>query len=161
MEVRLICIGKLKEDYWKKAVAEYSARMTPLCRFSVIELPEHRLSDDPSPAEIRGGIEREGGYIMDKLGDRRDTLVIAMCVEGDLWSSEQLASAVMDAGVSGKSRVDVVIGGSYGLSDEVKRRADKRVSVGRMTFPHQLCRVMLCEQLYRAFMINAGRKYHK
>ena len=161
MEVRLICIGKLKEDYWKKACAEYSARMTPFCRFSIVELPEYRLSDDPSPAEILTGLEREGGFILNKLGDSRDSLVIAMCVEGDLWSSETLAENIMKAGVSGKSRVDVIIGGSYGLSDDVKKRADKRISVGRMTFPHQLCRVMLCEQLYRAFMINAGRKYHK
>lgn len=157
----MICVGKLKEDYWRKACAEYSSRMTPMCRLSVIEIPEYRLSDSPSHAEIDAGLDKEGHNILEKVGGRSDTFVIAMCVEGEIWSSEQLAENIMQAGVSGKSRIDIIIGGSYGLSDEVKKRADKRISIGRMTFPHQLCRVMLCEQLYRAFMINSNRKYHK
>lgn len=135
--------------------------MAPMCRFSIIEVPEHRLSDCPSAAEITAGLDREGKSILEKTGSRSDTLVIAMCVEGELWSSEQLAENIMKAGINGKSRADVIIGGSYGLSEEVKKRADKRISIGRMTFPHQLCRVMMCEQLYRAFMINSNRKYHK
>ena len=161
MDVKIICVGKLKEEYWRAACAEYAKRMTPMCRFSITEIPECRLPNDPSQAEIDAGMEKEADNILEKIGDAGSVYVLAMCVEGDIWSSEQLADGIMKAGISGKSSVAVIIGGSYGLSPRVKKRADKRISIGRMTFPHQLCRVMMCEQLYRAFMINSNQKYHK
>lgn len=157
--VNIICIGKLKEKYLADAIKEYSTRLTPFCKFSIIELDEYRLPDKPSQAQIDIAIAEEGKKILAKIS--RNSYVIPMCIEGKIISSEELSSLVADAGVMGKSTVDFVIGGSYGLSDEVKKRGDFRLSMGRMTFPHQLARVMVCEQVYRAFQIMTGGKYHK
>lgn len=157
--VNIICIGKLKEKYLADAIKEYSTRLTPFCKFSIIELDEYRLPDKPSQAQIDICIEEEGKKILSKIA--KNSYVIPMCIEGKIISSEELSSLVSDAGVMGKSTIDFVIGGSYGLSDEVKKRGDFRLSMGRMTFPHQLARVMVCEQIYRAFQIMTGGKYHK
>lgn len=157
--VNIICIGKLKEKYLVDAVKEYSTRLTPFCKFSIIELEECRLSDKPSQAQIDKCLEDEGKRILSKIS--KNSYVIPMCIEGKIISSEQLSSLVAEAGVEGKSTVDFVIGGSFGLSDEVKKRGNFRLSMGRMTFPHQLARVMVCEQIYRAFQIMTGGKYHK
>ncbi len=157
--VNIICIGKIKEKYLTDAIKEYSTRLTPFCKFSIIELDEYRLPDKPSEAQIKICLEEEGKRILSKI--QKNSFVIPMCIEGKLLSSEELSSAIEDAGVSGKSTVDFIIGGSFGLSDEVKRRGDVKLSMGRMTFPHQLARVMLCEQIYRSFQIMTGGKYHK
>lgn len=157
--VNIICIGKIKEKYLTDAIKEYSTRLTPFCKFQIIELDEYRLPDKPSEAQIKTCIEEEGKKILSKIS--KGSYVIPMCIEGKLASSEELSAIIRDAGVSGKSTVDFVIGGSFGLSEEVKKRGDFRLSMGRMTFPHQLARVMLSEQIYRSFQIMTGGKYHK
>lgn len=158
LSVEIICVGKLKESYLRDAAAEYSKRMGPMCRLTVTELAEERIGDDPSPAEIRRVIEAESARISARLsgGD----YVVTMCVEGSQLSSEEL-SARLERVQLAHSSVVFVIGGSWGLSDSLKARSDLRLSMGRMTFPHQLCRVMLLEQIYRAFQISRGSKYHK
>lgn len=157
--VNIICIGKLKEKYLADAIKEYSTRLKPFCRFSIVELDEYRLPDKPSDAQIKQCLEDEGKRIISKLS--KNSYVIPMCIEGKLISSEDLSTLIADAGVVGKSTVDFIIGGSHGLSDEVKNKGDFKLSMGRMTFPHQLARVMLSEQIYRAFQIMTGGKYHK
>ena len=157
--VNIICIGKLKEKYLVDAIKEYSTRLTPFCKFSIIELDECGLPDKPSQAQINSCLEDEGKRILAKI--QKNSYVIPMCIEGKLVSSEELSGLISDAAVCGKSTVDFVIGGSFGLSDEVKKRGDFRLSMGRMTFPHQLARVMICEQIYRSFQIITGGKYHK
>lgn len=157
--INIICIGKLKEKYLADAIREYSTRLTPFCKFSIIELDEYRVSDKPSDAQIKACLEDEGRRILSKI--QKNSFVIPMCIEGKLLSSEELSSTIGDAGVMGKSTVDFIIGGSFGLADEVKKRGDVKLSMGRMTFPHQLARVMLCEQIYRSFQIMTGGKYHK
>ena len=157
--VNIICIGKIKEKYLADAITEYSTRLTPFCKFQIIELDEYRLPDKPSQAQIKACLEEEGKKILSKIS--RSSFVIPMCIEGKTVSSEELSAIIRDAGVSGRSTVDFVIGGSFGLSDEVKNRGDLRISMGRMTFPHQLARVMLSEQVYRSFQIMTGGKYHK
>ena len=158
LAINIICIGKLKESYWKSAIEEYSKRMKPLCRLSIIELPEERVGDNPFDAEIRRTITAESDRIMQKLG--KGDHVIALCVEGKNISSEEFSERLENISMS-HSTVDLIIGGSWGLSDMLKARADFRLSMGKMTFPHQLCRVILLEQLYRAFQISKGTKYHK
>ncbi|MBR1533673.1 MAG: 23S rRNA (pseudouridine(1915)-N(3))-methyltransferase RlmH [Ruminococcus sp.] len=158
LTINIICVGKLKEAYLRGAVDEYSKRMKPLCKLNIIELGEERVKDDPSPSEIGRTVTAESERIMAKLG--KGDYVIALCVEGKNISSEELSARFEDISMT-HSTVDLVIGGSWGLSDALKARADFKLSMGKMTFPHQLCRVMLLEQLYRAFQILKGTKYHK
>lgn len=160
LKINIICIGKIKEKYFTDAVAEYAKRLTAFCKFSVIELNEERIrSNTPNEAQIAEVIEAEGRRILQKIG--ASDYVAAMCIEGRLLSSEELSETLDKAALSGKSTVDFIIGGSYGLSDEVKKRADLRLSMSKMTFPHQLARVILSEQIYRAFEISTNGKYHK
>ena len=158
LTINIICVGKLKERYWRDAVEEYSKRMKPLCKLKIVELSEERAGDDPSDAQIKHTITAESERIMQKLG--KGDYVIAMCVEGKNISSEELSQRIEETCLT-HSTIDLIIGGSWGLSDELKARADMKLSMGKMTFPHQLCRVMLLEQLYRAFQISKGTKYHK
>lgn len=158
LTINIICVGKLKERYWRDAVEEYSKRMKPLCKLNIVELNEERVGDDPSDAQIGHTITAESDRIMQKLG--KGDYVIAMCVEGKNISSEELSQRIEETCLT-HSTIDLIIGGSWGLSDELKARADMKLSMGMMTFPHQLCRVMLLEQLYRAFQISKGTKYHK
>ena len=160
LRVNIICIGKIKEKYYTDAIAEYSKRLGAFCKFSIIELAEERIkSNTPNQAQIEEVINAEGKRIMQKIG--ASDYVAAMCIEGKLLSSEELAQTLNNVAVIGKSTVDFIIGGSYGLSKEVKSRADLRLSMSRMTFPHQLARVILSEQIYRAFEISTNGKYHK
>lgn len=160
LKINIICIGKIKEKYFTDAVGEYAKRLTAFCKFSVIELNEERIrSNTPNEAQIAEVIEAEGKRILQKIGT--SDYVAAMCIEGRLMSSEELSETLDKAALSGKSTVDFIIGGSYGLSDEVKKRADLRLSMSKMTFPHQLARVILSEQIYRAFEISTNGKYHK
>lgn len=160
LKINIICIGKIKEKYFTDAVGEYAKRLTAFCKFSVIELNEERIrSNTPNDSQIAEVIEAEGRRILQKVG--ASDYVAAMCIEGKLLSSEELSETLDKAALSGKSTVDFIIGGSYGLSDEVKRRADLRLSMSKMTFPHQLARVILSEQIYRAFEISTNGKYHK
>ena len=159
LSVDIICIGKLKESYWREAVAEYAKRLSPFCVFSVTELPEERLPDNPAPGDVARGLKAEGERVLARC--QRGGLVIPLCVEGDELSSRELAGRISSAAANGTNRIQFIIGGSHGLSDEVKARGGLRLSMSPMTFPHQLARVMLCEQLYRAFSIINGNKYHK
>lgn len=160
LKVKLLCIGKVKETYFAQAIAEYAKRLGAFCKFSVAELAEERLRGNaPHEAQIDAVVSAEGKRLLDKIAP--SDFVAAMCIEGRLLSSEELAQTLDDAALRGKSTVVFVIGGSYGLSEEVKRRADLRLSMSRMTFPHTLARVILSEQIYRAFEISSGGKYHK
>lgn len=160
LKINIICIGKIKEKYFTDAIAEYSKRLTSFCKFNIIELNEERIrSNDPNDSQIAEVLEAEGKRIMQKIG--AGDYVAAMCIEGKMLSSEELSAALDKIALSGKSTVDFIIGGSYGLSDEVKKRADLRLSMSKMTFPHQMARVILSEQIYRAFEISTNGKYHK
>ncbi|WP_444660036.1 23S rRNA (pseudouridine(1915)-N(3))-methyltransferase RlmH [Caproiciproducens sp. R2] len=158
LTVRLICVGKLKEAYWRDACAEYEKRLRPFCGFSIIELPECRLPDNPSDAQIRAALKTEGDSILSAAGS---SALFALCIEGRELSSGQLSDQINTLAVNGTSTVSFVIGSSFGLCEAVKQRAGFRLSISPMTFPHQLARVMLCEQIYRAFQIIRHGKYHK
>lgn len=155
--VTILAVGKLKEPWLREGLAEYQKRLSAYCDFSVIEIPEYRLPDQPSPAQIQRGLEEEGRAILEKAGNRP---LAALCIEGKALSSPDFARFLGERQQAGGS-LAFVIGGSFGLSDEVKQRAAARLSVSPMTFPHQLFRVMLAEQLYRGFSILSGGKYHK
>lgn len=160
LRVNIICIGKIKEKYFTDAIAEYEKRLSAFCRFQIVELSEEKIrSNTPNQAQIDEVLSAEGARMMQKIGAH--DYVIAMCIEGKQLSSEELSQTLDSAAVVGKSTVDFIIGGSYGLSSEIKKRADLRLSMSRMTFPHQLARVILSEQIYRAFEISTGGKYHK
>lgn len=158
-EVTVVCVGKLKEQYLRDACAEYSKRLSPFCRLKVIELSPERLSENPSQAEIQKALSLEGKKILEKIPDR--AAIISMCIEGKQLSSEELSKKLSAFATQGIGSVAFIIGGSFGLSDEVKEKSVLRLSVSRMTFPYQLFRVMLLEQIYRAFQIQSGTKYHK
>lgn len=161
MNIEIICTGKLKERYWQDAAAEYSKRLSRFCKLTVTELSESRLPDKAGPAEEQQVIENESRAVLKKLESMPQSFVIALAVNGKSLSSEQLAEKIDELGLSGKSRVVFVIGGSLGLSEELLRACDMRLSFSAMTFPHQMMRVILLEQIYRAFKINAGESYHK
>lgn len=158
-KVTLICVGKLKEKFYAQATAEYAKRLSRFCKLEIVELPESRLSDSPSPAEISQALTAEAALIEAKLP--KGSALVAMCIEGDELSSPQLAEKMRQFAVSGVSNLTFLIGGSVGLSPAIKAQADFRLSMSPMTFPHHLARVMLLEQIYRAYQINAGTKYHK
>ena len=159
LTVTLICIGKLKEKYLRDACAEYQKRLGAFCKLNILELSEFRLPDNPSESEIQRCIEKEGASILAKLP--KDSFVIPLCIEGKPYSSPDLAKEFQKISVSGQSGITFIIGGSYGLSEEVKSLGKIRLSMSEMTFPHQRARVMLLEQVYRCFQINSNGKYHK
>lgn len=159
LTVRLICVGKLREKYLISAVDEYKKRLGAFCKFEIVELNEERLPDSPTPGEINSTLEREADNIIQNIP--KDSCPVALCVEGKELDSPELARFISEKAVSGKSKICFVIGGSFGLSERVKRLSELRLSMSRMTFPHHLARVMLAEQIYRAFTIIEGRKYHK
>lgn len=155
--INLIAVGKLKEEYLRAASAEYSKRLQAFCSLKIIEIDECRLSDKPSEKEIQNALETEAKAIL----KHAQGVIIPMCIEGKQMKSEMLSKKFEDIAVSGNSEISFIIGSSYGLSDSVKKAADIRLSMSEMTFPHQLARIMLLEQIYRAFMISAGKSYHK
>lgn len=159
MNITLICVGRLKEDYLRSACAEYQKRLQAFCRFSVEELEPERLPDNPSEAEIAAALEKEGDRILGKLP--RGAYTIALCIEGKQYSSEELAQLMDRIPSGGSSSAAFIIGSSYGLSDKVKASAQLKLSMSKMTFPHQLARVMVMEQIYRAYSIINNRHYHK
>ena len=158
-QITVLCVGRLKEAYLADACAEYQKRLQTLCRLQIVELPAQRTPDDPSPAQIAQALEKEGAALLQKIP--QGAAVIALCVEGKQMDSEAFSRLLQDYATTGKDKVCFIIGGSFGLSDAVKRRADRRLSLSEMTFPHQLFRVMLLEQIYRAKQIERGSKYHK
>ena len=159
LSIRLICVGKLREQFYVDAFAEYSKRLSAYCKFDCIELNETKLGASPSDKEIAAALDKEAGDIERAIG--KDTYVIAMCVEGRQLKSEDFARRINELAVSGRGRLCFVVGGSFGLSPKIKQRADMRLGMSEMTFPHHLARVMLAEQIYRACAINAGTQYHK
>ena len=159
MKMTILCFGTLSERHYAEAFAEYAKRLSPLGAFECVELREKRLASDPSSAEIAAALEVEGREALGRLSAR--AAVIALAIEGREMSSEALAGYIDGKMNAGTSEFVFIIGSSHGLSPEVKRRADLLLSMSRMTFPHQLARVMLAEQLYRASQIRAGTKYHK
>ena len=159
LTINLICVGKLKENYLKDAAAEYIKRLAAFCKLNVMEIEEDRLVDNPSPTQIAMGLEAEGKKILSKI--QAASRIITLCIEGKLLSSEDLASDFTTAAINGTSNISIIIGGSFGLSGEVKKAATLSLSLSKMTFPHQLARIMLLEQIYRSFTIIANKKYHK
>ena len=159
MRVRIICLGKIREKYLKEGIAEYSKRLGRFCTFEICELPDIKIPDNPSELECHKVLSEEGEAVLKKIS--KDSFVIALCVEGKAMSSEELASKMSSVTLMGKSNIDFIIGGSLGLSEAVKKRSDMRLSFSAFTFPHQLMRLVLTEQIYRAFKINANEEYHK
>ena len=158
-KITVLCVGKLKERFYQEAAAEYVKRLGRHCKLDVVELPESRLPEDPSPREIQRALAAEAATIREKLP--RGGAVIALCIEGKPCSSVELSRRMQELAVSGKSQLTFLIGGSVGLSEDLKRQADWRLSMSPMTFPHHLARIMLLEQIYRACQIATGTKYHK
>lgn len=159
IKVTIIAVGKLKEKYLRDACAEYVKRLGSFSKVNIVEINEERCSDNPSPAEIEQVKTKEGERILAKIP--KGAYVIPMCIEGTQLSSEEFSKKLEGVCVSGFGELAFVIGGSFGLSDEVKATGKLRLSFGKLTLPHQLMRVILLEQIYRAFSISANTKYHK
>ncbi len=157
--IQLICVGKLKETFYLKAVQEYSKRLGTYCRLEINEIPETRLSSVPSDAEIAAALKKEADQIRKTIP--RGGIVIALCIEGKTLSSADFSSLLERYEIAGTSHVTFLIGGSFGLDETLKKETDFRLSMSPMTFPHHLARVMLLEQIYRAFQIRTGGRYHK
>ncbi|MBR6120687.1 MAG: 23S rRNA (pseudouridine(1915)-N(3))-methyltransferase RlmH [Oscillospiraceae bacterium] len=157
--ITVISVGKLKEKYYIQAVEEYAKRLGAYCKFQLLELPEHRLPEDPSPAQIAEGLAREGRLIREKLP--MGAWFCVLTPEGKKLSSEGFAKALAEVKTGGRSAACFLLGSSFGIAPEIKALADLKLSFSDMTFPHHLARVMLLEQIYRAESIQAGTKYHK
>lgn len=157
LNIKIITIGKLKEKYLREAANEYLKRLKRFVNINIIELDEYKLSDNPSEKEIEKALEAEGYQILKNASG----IIITMCIEGSQLSSIGLAEKLQKIPINGQSTVSFIIGSSHGLSEKIKSKSDLKLSMSEMTFPHQLARIMLLEQIYRAFQINNGGKYHK
>ena len=158
-DVTLICMGKLKEKFYLSAAQEYAKRLSGYCAFHLVELPEYRLPENPSPTEIAAGLDREAEQILQKIP--KGAWLCIFTPEGKTLSSEDFAGKLKEIKLSGKSSVCFLIGSSFGIAPQIKQKAHFKLSMGPMTFPHHLARIMVLEQLYRAEAIQAGSKYHK
>ena len=159
MRIRIVCIGKLKERYWSEAVEEYSKRLSRYCELEIVQLKEARLPDKASLADEQNVIFEEGQSILKNI--KEGSQVITLEIKGKELSSEGLSAYLGELQLEGKSDLTFVIGGSLGLSEQVSARADFKLSFSRMTFPHQMMRVILLEQVYRAVKIRRNETYHK
>ena len=159
MRINIICVGKIKEKYLKLGIDEFKKRLSKYCKLEIIELEDEKAPENLSDKEMLMIKEKEGKKILSKIKD--NSYVIALAIDGKNLSSEELAETINKLGVRGVSNITFVIGGSLGLSDEVLSRADYKLSFSKMTFPHQLMRLILLEQVYRAYGINNGEPYHK
>lgn len=159
MKIKVVTVGKLKEKYLKDGIAEYSKRISRFAKFEMIELSDEKTPDKASESENQKILEIEGQRILSKVADR--DFVIALAIEGKMFSSEEFSKQLEEAYIKGFSTLTFIIGGSLGLSSAVKNRANLSVSFGRLTLPHQLMRLVLVEQIYRAFTIQQGSPYHK
>lgn len=159
MKITLVTVGKIKEKFYTDAIEEYGKRLSRYCKLEIIQVADEKTPDKASQAQERQIKEREGERILSQIRD--GAYVIALAIEGTMMSSEELAAKIQSLAVGGKSQVVFVIGGSLGLSEAVMRRADEHLSFSEMTFPHQLMRVILLEQIYRSYRIIAGEPYHK
>ena len=159
MRISIVCVGKIKEKYLKLGIDEVSKRLSKYCKLEVIELDDEKAPENLSDKEMLMTKEKEGKKILSKI--KENAHVIALAIDGKNLSSEELAETIDNLGVRGTSHIVFVIGGSLGLSDEVLKRANYKLSFSKMTFPHQLMRLILLEQVYRAFRINNNEPYHK
>lgn len=159
MNISIVTVGKLKEKYLKQGIAEYTKRLSAYAKIDIIELPDEKAPENLSEIDMQIVKQKEGERILAKISS--DTHVIALAIEGSMKTSEQLAENLDRLATYGKSKIAFVIGGSLGLSDDVMRRSNETLSFSKMTFPHQLMRLILVEQIYRAFRINRGEPYHK
>ncbi len=159
MRISVVCVGKIKEKYLKLGIDEFSKRLSKYCKLEVIELDDEKAPENLSDKEMLMIKEKEGKKILSKIKD--NSHVIALAIDGKNLSSEELAKTIDNLGVRGTSHIVFVIGGSLGLSDDVLRRANYKLSFSKMTFPHQLMRLILLEQVYRSYRINNGEPYHK
>lgn len=158
--IDLICVGKLNADYYAAGVADYQKRLSAFCNFRIVELPEEKIQDkNASQATIDKALEAEGKNILAHV--KKGSSIVALCVEGKQLSSEELSDYIQQKALSGSGDMAFIIGSSHGLSPAVKQAAAYRLGMSKMTFPHQLARLVLTEQLYRAFSIAKGTKYHK
>ncbi len=160
IKINLITVGKLKEKYWRDAVAEYSKRLSAFCKLEIIELNESKLPDDPSDKQKLSALEAEAKAILPYI-EIKSSFTFAMCIEGKQMTSEELSKKLDLCGANGFSTINFIIGSSFGIADSIKKRSDAQLSMSELTFPHQLARVMLIEQIYRAFQISANTRYHK
>ena len=160
LKITVLCVGNLKEKYLKDACCEYLKRLSKYCSVEIVEVEEYKMiKNNPSDAEINVCKDKEGERIISKIN--KNSYVISMCIEGKMFSSEDFCKLISTKMVEGVGNVCFIIGGSWGLSDKVKKMCDLKRSMSKMTFPHQLARVMLCEQIYRIFQIINSGKYHK
>lgn len=159
MQIHLVTVGKIKEKYVKQGIAEFEKRLRPYCKLKMDEISDEQAPEQLSAKELEQVKDKEGTRILQKI--KPQEYVIALDIQGTSWSSEQLADAMDRLATTGKSQITFVIGGSNGLSDEVLKRADQRLSFSKMTFPHQLMKLILMEQVYRGFRIMKGEPYHK
>ena len=159
MKIKVVTVGKLKEKYLKDGIAEYSKRISRFAKLEMIELADEKTPDKASESENQKILEIEGQRILSKVGDR--DFVIVLAIEGKTLSSEEFSKRLEEASIKGFSTLTFIIGGSLGLAQDVKNRANLSVSFGRLTLPHQLMRLVLAEQIYRAFTIQQGSPYHK
>lgn len=159
MNIDIISIGSIKEKYFTDAIKEYSKRLKTYVNLNIIEVPEHKLPNNASAAQIEEGMEKEAENIISKLNE--SAYIISLCIEGKEFSSEKLAGAIENLAVDGYSNISFIIGGSHGLSNKIKDMSNLKLSFSRMTFPHQLMRVILIEQIYRSFRIIKNEPYHK
>lgn len=159
MNINIYCVGKIKEKFYSDAVAEYQKRLSKYCTFTIKEVSDEATKENASEVEINKVKDAEGRKLLDKI--KPSDFVIALCIDGKMLDSVELSEYMNHLFIEGKSDIDFIIGGSLGLSDEVIRRADYKLSFSKMTFPHQLMRVILSEQIYRAFRIMKNEPYHK
>lgn len=159
LNIKLICVGRLRERFYIDAFDEYARRLSAYCKFECVELNEVKLGDKPSDKEIENALVRESAGIEKAIP--KDAYVIAMCVGAKQLKSEELAQKINSLAISGRGKICFIIGGSFGMAESVKKRADMRLGMSAMTFPHHLARVMLTEQIYRSFKIIEGSRYHK
>ena len=159
LNIKVICVGKMRDRFFTDAANEYLKRLSGYCSIDVIEIPEYRLPDTPSASEISKALARESSLIEEKIPS--GAVCAALCIEGEQLDSPALSALLSGYAVRGASKLCFIIGGSYGLHTDLKNKADIRISMSKMTFPHTLARVILLEQLYRALSIAGGGKYHK
>ena len=159
MKIDILCVGKVKESFYRDALKEYTKRLSRYCNMNIIEVPDEKTPDKASENEELLIKQKEGKKLIEHISD--NAFVVTLEIKGEMLTSEQLASKLEKLATTGVSHIQFVIGGSLGLSDEVIRRADMHLSFSKMTFPHQLMRVILLEQIYRGYRIIAGEPYHK
>lgn len=159
MQIQIVSVGKVKEKYLKLGIAEFEKRLRPYCKLTMEEVNDEQAPEQLSDKELNHVIQKEGERILSKI--KPNQYVIALAINGESWSSEQLADGMEKLGIHGKSQISFIIGGSNGLSDDVLNRADQKLSFSKMTFPHQLMKLILIEQVYRAFKIQKNEPYHK